>query len=790
MAREMKSVGLLRLFKKCNYFGVLSLLFVLVFTNFVRAGWNIQTIDSAGNLGGARTSISLDTSDRPHISYYDDTNGDLKYARWAGSSWDIRTVDSGGDVGWEASIALDGSGYPHISYKDRINGDLKYAKWTGSSWSIQTVDSAGNVGDGSSIALDGSGNPHISYHHWDNGGLKYAKWTGSSWSIQTLDSVGGSGGIDTSIALDGSGYPHISYFDLTNGYLKYAKWTGSSWSIQVVDGAAGAANSIALDGSGNPHISYYDFDNGDLKYARWTGSSWIIQTVDSAGSVGSYTSIALDVSGNPHISYRDLTNGDLKYAKWTGSSWSIQTVDSVGNVGYRTSLALNGNGNPCISYIDGTNGNLKYAKWIQPDLLITNIDAPSSATERDIINVSNTVKNQGDTSAGSFYIYFYLSPDTTITTSDTKIGERYVSSLSATASSSANTSCTLPSGVTGSYYVGAIVDATGSVSESNENNNTGYDPTPINISPAPPGPDLVVISIDAPNSAIAGESVNVWNTIKNGGDAPASSFYIYFYLSTNTTITPSDTKIGERYVSNLSAGASSGATSSLTLPSGVTGSYYVGAIVDATGSVSESNENNNGGHDPTPIEINHGPIIQVSRSSLDFGEIPKGETCLDHFTISNSGAGTLSGTITIDRAWISVDPVSFESNYVTIWVTVYTDPLEVWKTYTGTITIDSNGGTEAVTVKIVPTCVKTYPNPYRLSSGKPLTFWGTGVPHATIKIYTLSGELVRTLKETRGEDRITWDGRNEDRERITRGLYFFTTKNPREKNKGKFTVVR
>jgi len=86
--------------------------------------------------------------------------------------------------------------------------------------------------------------------------------------------------------------------------------------------------------------------------------------------------------------------------------------------------------------------------------------------------------------------------------------------------------------------------------------------------------------------------------------------------------------------------------------------------------------------------------------------------------------------------------------------------------------------------------VKTYPNPYSLSSTEPLTFSGTGVSHATIRIYTLSGELVKTLEETKGEDKITWDGRNENGERIVRGIYFYTTKNPKEKNTGKFTVVR
>jgi hypothetical protein len=235
------------------------------------ATWNVQTVDSAGDVGGA-SSIALDSSNRPHISYYDDTYGDLMYARWTGSAWSIQTVDSAGDVGWDTSIALDSSNRPHISYYDATNRNLKYARWTGSAWSIQTVDSPGDVGWWTSIALDSSNNPHISYQ--------------------------------------------ANFYDYTNSALKYAKWTGSAWSVQTVDstGSVGSYNSIALDSSNNPHISYYDGTNANLKYAKWTGSAWSKETVDSAGDVGRDTSIALDSTGNPHISYHYYTNRDLKYA--------------------------------------------------------------------------------------------------------------------------------------------------------------------------------------------------------------------------------------------------------------------------------------------------------------------------------------------------------------------------------------------------------------------------------------------------------------------------------------------
>ncbi len=365
--------------------------------------WHIDAVDTDA---WTYTSIALDDSGYPYISYGAAGQGGVKFVRWTGSAWDGMDASAGPDTvdtegGSDTSIALDDNGYPHISYyAGGVSGGLKYTHWTGSAWDgldasvgPDMVDHTDNfVGYDNSIALDTSGYPHISYYDSWNSALKYARWTGSNWDgldastgPDFLD-VSGAVGKYTSIALDDNGYPHISYsyFDATNYDLKYVRWTGSAWdgltssNPDTVDtsGNVGIYTSIALDDNGYPHISYFDGTNYDLKYARWTGSAWDgldasagPDAVDTTGDVGSYTSIALDSSGYPHISYIDKTKTALKYVRWTGSTWdgldaSIgpDTVDTAKPLENYTSIALDDNGYPHISYLGGYT-SLKYARY-------------------------------------------------------------------------------------------------------------------------------------------------------------------------------------------------------------------------------------------------------------------------------------------------------------------------------------------------------------------------------------------------------------------------------------------
>jgi hypothetical protein len=341
----------------------------LYYAYFDGSSWNYETPDPSSNVG-YYASIALDSSGKVHISYYDATNKDLRYASNTSGSWMTDTLDNIGDVGAYASIAIDSSDKVHISYYDRTNGDLRYVTNASGSWVTETLDSDDDVGSYTSIAIDSSDKVHISYSISPNyRDLRYATNTSGSWVIETADSAG-STGYYTSIALDSSDKVHISYFDLSNDRLMYATNMSGSWVSEVAanaddDGYIGKYTSIAIDSSDKAHISHLHFTDWDswhfyfLKYSTNASGSWMTEIVVESNG-GFYTSLAMDSSDNAHISYEG--NCTLNYATNSSGSWVTEKVDTEGTAGHFSSIAIDSANQAHISY-EG-NCALRYATVI------------------------------------------------------------------------------------------------------------------------------------------------------------------------------------------------------------------------------------------------------------------------------------------------------------------------------------------------------------------------------------------------------------------------------------------
>jgi hypothetical protein len=252
-----------------------------------------------------------------------------------GDTLTVQSFDTSGTIGKDSSVALNSNGFAVISYFDDTDFDLKVAVCNDADCSVPTinvVDGPDIVGAYTSLALNGNGFPVISYYSFTKQELKLAICNDATCNgpatFQTIDSDGDVGK-HTSLALNSNGFPVISYYDETENDLKVAvcnNATCSTPTITPVDtpGEVGKYTTLALTSSDYPIISYYDETNNDLKIAVCNDIACTNPTltrVDSPGTVGQYNSLALDSDGYPVVSYYDGSpNVDLKVAVFDPSA--------------------------------------------------------------------------------------------------------------------------------------------------------------------------------------------------------------------------------------------------------------------------------------------------------------------------------------------------------------------------------------------------------------------------------------------------------------------------------------
>ncbi len=372
------------------------------------------------------------------------------------------------------------------------------------------------------------------------------------------------------------GYPGDAFVTKLN-----ASGSALSYSTYLGGTAQDYGYGIAVDNSGNAYVTGYTSSiNFPMSYPLYStlnggyGYDAFVTKLNPAGTALSFSTY-LGGSGNDYGRSIVVDGSENAYVAGDTYSTNFPTAAPAhpANAGLLDVFAA------------------KVSTKVQSDLVVSSLTAPVAARAGLSVSVSYTVTNNGAGASSASYVKFYLSTDTTIAASDIYLGQRSVGGLASGASSSATTSLLIPQSVTlGTYYIGAIADATNTNTESNESNNTRAS-SAVAVSGSI---DLVVSVLSGPASVTKIITFNLSNTVKNNGTGASNGSYTRFYLSTDTNITTSDIYIGQRYVVSLASGASSSASSPVTISATTTsGTYYIGAIADATNTNPEYNESNN-----------------------------------------------------------------------------------------------------------------------------------------------------------------------------------------------------
>jgi len=83
-----------------------------------------------------------------------------------------------------------------------------------------------------------------------------------------------------------------------------------------------------------------------------------------------------------------------------------------------------------------------------------------------------------------------------------------------------------------------------------------------------------------------------------------------------------------------------------------------------------------------------------------------------------------------------------------------------------------------------------YPVPFIPSRGDTSITFTNISPLCTIKVYTLNGELVRTIEHTSGKASYPWEVTNDRGDGLGSGVYLYLIKNGKDRKKGKLIIIR
>lgn len=299
-----------------------------------------------------------------------------------------------------------------------------------------------------------------------SGALSSIAGTGTPLSFVSTDDDAAAISPGFSFPFFGTTMPSSTYFyATTNGLL-------------VVDSPSTEYGNTSIPTIGTPDGYIAPFWD-DLELG--SGSVyWAVQ-----GSSGSYV-LVVEWNNVRHLSTSDAATFQVRLYQasgnielYYGSSSVISSLDWDGSIGVESldgSVGVGAACNPSCSPLDMPSGTkLVFTPGAGPppssDLVVAYVDAPpTTVAQGDYISGFWEVDNYGTGSSGATTIALYAGFSPTVTTSDILLGTNTVASVAAGSYTTGQFS-EVVSAPPGTYYLAAIVDPQGLVTETNESNN-------------------------------------------------------------------------------------------------------------------------------------------------------------------------------------------------------------------------------------------------------------------------------------------------------------------------------
>lgn len=312
-----------------------------------------------------------------HVSAYDDSFGDLVYAR---------IHDLGQHPSWQYVDGIDPNASPDQP------GEYRHG----------VSDPGPDVGLYTSIALTRGGDPRIAYHDATHRALKLALGPGI-FRTHVVESPAGDEvvGLYAALSLDGNDVPSIAYMvtglgDGTNGFrseLRVATArdpnpTGpQDWTITVVDQTripcaglcpAGTACLMAAMAGGTPNgdpaistcvpVDATCPSTCDDEEQACIGGACVdilpeVKAPELPEGTGLFTQALRAPSGELTLVYHDRAQGDLKLARQSGGSFTVTMIDGgdpLTDVGQFATARAAADGTLHVAYVDALADRLLY----------------------------------------------------------------------------------------------------------------------------------------------------------------------------------------------------------------------------------------------------------------------------------------------------------------------------------------------------------------------------------------------------------------------------------------------